>query len=74
MAIAGLGQGLSVALWLGSWVVVAYVLAGIVVWQLALRPIEEEDMARRFGSAYADYRRAVRCWVPRLTPYRPVAV
>jgi protein-S-isoprenylcysteine O-methyltransferase Ste14 len=70
MAIAGLGQGLAVALWLGSWLVLAYVLAGAAVWQVVLRPVEEEDLARRFGGAYAAYRREVRCWWPRLRPYR----
>ena len=73
MAVAGLGQGAAVAVWLGSWLVLAYVLAGAGVWQLVLRPIEEEDLARRFGAVYAEYQRAVRCWWPRLTPYRPGA-
>jgi protein-S-isoprenylcysteine O-methyltransferase Ste14 len=73
MAVAGLGQGAAVAVWLGSWLVLAYVLAGVAVWQVVLRPVEEEDLARRFGAGYADYRRAVRCWWPRLTPYRPTA-
>jgi protein-S-isoprenylcysteine O-methyltransferase Ste14 len=71
MAVAGLGQGAAVAVWLGSWLVLTYVLAGAALWQLLLRPVEEEDLARRFGAAYADYRRAVSCWWPRLSPYRP---
>ena len=70
MAVAGLGQGAAVAVWLGSWLVLAYVVAGIAVWQVVLRPIEEDDLARRFGASYARYQRAVRCWWPRLTPYR----
>ena len=70
MAVAGLGQGAAVAVGLGSWLVLAYVLAGAAVWQLALRPVEERDLAERFGAAYERYRGAVRCWRPRLTPYR----
>lgn len=71
MAIAGLGQGAAVAVWLGSWIVLAYVAGGIVVWQWLLRPVEERDLAQRFGRAYEEYRKAVRCWLPRLTPFRP---
>ena len=70
MAIAGLGQGAAVGVWLGSWTVLAYVGAGAAVWQLVLRPVEERDMAERFDGAYEAYRRGVRCWLPRLTPYR----
>jgi protein-S-isoprenylcysteine O-methyltransferase Ste14 len=49
------------------------VLAGAAVWQLVLRPVEERDLALRFGAAYERYRRAVGCWRPRLTPYRTAA-
>lgn len=70
MAVAGLGQGAAVGVWLGSWVVLAYVCAGAAVWQLVLRPVEERDLAQRFGAAYERYRSAVRCWLPRVSPYR----
>lgn len=70
MAIAGIAQGVAVGIVLGSWVVVAYALAGAVVWQVVVRPWEEADLRRRFGSAYDDYRAAVRCWIPRLRPVR----
>lgn len=65
MVVAGLGQGLCVALWLGSWSVAAYVVAGGLVWQLLVRPAEENDLLEKFGGEYADYRARVRCWVPR---------
>jgi hypothetical protein len=32
MVVAGLGQGLAVALWFGSWAVLAYVLVGGIIW------------------------------------------
>ncbi len=64
MAVGGLAQGAAVGLLLGSPLVLAYVLAGALVWQVMVRPLEEHDLARRFGDAYEDYRRAVRCWVP----------
>lgn len=66
MAIAGLGQGLAVAIWLGSWAVLAYVIAGILVWQWVARPAEERDLEARFGDEYRAYRGAVRCWIPRM--------
>jgi len=69
MVIAGLGQGLAVALWLSSWVVVAYVVLGGLIWQYVVRPAEERDLHEKFTSEYAQYQRSVRCWVPRLTPY-----
>lgn len=65
MVVAGLGQGLAVAVWLGSPLVLAYVAAGALVWQFLVRPAEEDDMLARFGPKYEEYRRTVRCWVPR---------
>jgi len=70
MAVAGLGQGLMVGLGMGSAAVLLYVLAGTLLWQWLIRPREEADLLQRFGPAYARYQRAVRCWVPRLRPYR----
>ena len=70
MAIAGLGQGLAVVLWLGSWSGLVYVAAGVLVWQYAARPPEERDLAIRFGDSYERYRQSVRCWWPRLRPYQ----
>jgi protein-S-isoprenylcysteine O-methyltransferase Ste14 len=69
MAVAGLGQGLVAGLGMGSVAVLLYVLAGTLLWQSLIRPREEQDLLHRFGPAYARYRQAVRCWVPRLRPY-----
>lgn len=70
MAIAGLGQGMAVALLSGSALVAAYVLLGSALWQWVARPLEEEDLARWFGEEYARYRAEVSCWVPRRAPYQ----
>jgi len=70
MAIAGLGQGLSVGLGLGSWTVIAYVILGIAIWNYIVRPSEEADLERTFGDAFVRYRQRVSCWVPRLRSYR----
>lgn len=71
MAIAGLGQAAAVGMLLGSPATVAYSVAGLVVWDQVVRPIEEEDLRRRFAAQFEHYRAHVACWRPRLTPYQP---
>jgi protein-S-isoprenylcysteine O-methyltransferase Ste14 len=70
MAIAGLGQGLAVVLWLGSWVGLLYVAMGVWVWQYVARPPEERDLNARFGASYERYRQSVRCWWPNVRRFR----
>lgn len=70
MAVSGVGQGFAVALFLGSPLVVLYALMGSLVWQLIFRPLEEEDLARRFGPEYDIYCREVKCWIPRKRRYQ----
>ncbi len=69
MAVSGLLLGAAVGWWLGSWGTLAMVVAGGVLWHVMVRPIEERDLAARFGPTYAAYRAAVRCWIPRWPPY-----
>ena len=64
MAVAGAVQTVGVGLWFGSWLVVASAVAGAAVWNTFIRPVEEEDLARRFGDEYVAYRDSVRCWIP----------
>jgi protein-S-isoprenylcysteine O-methyltransferase Ste14 len=70
MVIAGLGQGVSVGLLFGSWVVFAYVSLGAGIWQWIVRPAEERDLLAVFGDSYASYVRHVKCWIPRRQEYR----
>jgi protein-S-isoprenylcysteine O-methyltransferase Ste14 len=53
---------------LSSWLVVAYALAGSLVWNSVVRPLEEADLEGRFGDEFRRYRSSVRCWWPRLMP------
>jgi protein-S-isoprenylcysteine O-methyltransferase Ste14 len=66
MAVAGIGQGVAVGIWLGSWPVIAYAVAGGAIWHWIIRPLEERDLVQRFGEPYERYRAAVRCWLPRM--------
>jgi protein-S-isoprenylcysteine O-methyltransferase Ste14 len=66
MAAAGIVQGAAVGLIVSSWLVVVYALLGSLIWNYAVRPLEEADLEERFGGAYRRYRDAVRCWVPRV--------
>lgn len=65
MAVAGIAQGVAVGMLLGSWLVVVYALLGSLLWNYAVRPLEEADLEARFGDRFRRYRDQVRCWVPR---------
>lgn len=64
MAIAGIGQGIAIAIVFVSVPILVYSFLGALMWHLVVRPFEERDMAERFGDSYADYRRNVSCWIP----------
>ncbi len=66
MAIAGIGQGVSVGIILGSYLVVLYSLTGAILWHWMVRPVEEQDLEMRFGKSYLQYKSKIRCWLPRL--------
>ena len=69
MVVAGLGQGLAVALWSGSWAVCVYVLVGGLIWEYLVRPAEERDLQNAFGDEFATYCQHVRCWIPRASAF-----
>jgi protein-S-isoprenylcysteine O-methyltransferase Ste14 len=71
MAAAGIAQGILLAVALGSWITLVYSLFGGMFWHVFVRPIEEEDLERRFGAPYRAYVAAVPLWRPRLGPWRP---
>jgi protein-S-isoprenylcysteine O-methyltransferase Ste14 len=66
MAIAGLGQGMAISLFFNSIHLLTYAIIGALIWQLVVRPIEEKNMSLRFGEEYEEYRRKIRCWIPRI--------
>lgn len=66
MAVAGIAQAVGVGLMLGSWLVVLYALAGSLIWNWVVRPLEEADLEARFGAEFVAYQERVACWVPRV--------
>ncbi len=64
MAVAGVGQILSISLCFGSWPILIYGIVGGLAWHFIVRPIEEHDLSRKFGDEYEVYRKRVRCWIP----------
>lgn len=70
MAVAGIVQGAAVGIILQAWLVVAYAVVGSLVWNYAVRPLEESDLKKRFGDDFQQYRDAVRCWIPRVSKTR----
>ena len=65
MAIAGIVQGVSMGVLIGSWLVVVYALVGSLLWNWLIRPHEEADLYERFGDEYREYAKRVYCWWPR---------
>jgi protein-S-isoprenylcysteine O-methyltransferase Ste14 len=66
MAAAGIVQGAAVGIILHSWLVIAYAVAGSLVWNYIVRPLEEADLQERYGAEFERYREAVRCWIPQV--------
>jgi protein-S-isoprenylcysteine O-methyltransferase Ste14 len=59
------------ALWFGDPALLGY---AAVVWLAVAAFVlgyEEPHLTERFGEEYADYRNAVRAWIPRLHPWTP---
>lgn len=71
MAISGLGQGVAIALIFQSLPVLVYCALGGCMWQFVVRPLEEHDLANRFGKAYSQYQRQVGCWLPSWPGFEP---
>ena len=74
LVIAGIGQGLAAGLIVGSYLVLLYVAVGVAIWNFVLRPIEEADLAHRFGRSYIDYFQSIHAWLPSLRPYRSMII
>lgn len=70
MQLGAIAALLGVAALYRSWALLAYAVDLVLLSQLLFLRHEEAELGQRFGPAYARYRAAVRCWLPRLHPYR----
>lgn len=70
MAVFGVIQGICIAIILGSYGVLLYTAAGAFFWNYFIRPKEEQDLEERFTAPYLHYKNNVKCWVPRMKPYK----
>lgn len=58
------------ALLFQSWALLIYLLVFIVINAFYFPLSEEKGLLKRFGEDYADYKRNVPRFIPRLTPYK----
>ena len=70
MQVGAIAALLGVAALYRSWALLVYAVDLVVLSQLLFLRQEQAELGARFGPAYHRYCAAVRCWVPRLTPYR----
>jgi protein-S-isoprenylcysteine O-methyltransferase Ste14 len=70
MAAGSLLQGYALGLYFGSPILLLYVYVGTLMWNYMARPWEEKDLEAKFGEAFLRYKREVRCWIPRLHPFK----
>ena len=47
-----------------------YLLVMFGIFNIFILAIEERELSNTFGESYQRYRKSVRRWIPRLTPYR----
>lgn len=69
MYLAVLAIILGQALLCGSWGLVAYAAIAFAAVFGFVKGYEEPTLTRTYGEQYLDYRRNVRGWLPRLTPW-----
>ncbi|GAA4942700.1 isoprenylcysteine carboxylmethyltransferase family protein [Streptomonospora halophila] len=70
MYVALTAVNIGEALLFGSWGVALWALVFWAVTAVFVRLYEEPTMARSFGAEYAEYRRNVPAWLPRLRPWQ----
>ena len=58
------------AILLKSWPIFIWMVVFVIINSIYFVLSEEPQLEERFGEAYADYKRNVPRWLPRLTPYR----
>jgi len=70
MQITGMSIGILRVLYQPTPAMVVYAFGLLLLTVCVFRPYEHRQMRRLFGAEYERYRRSVRNWIPKLTPYR----
>jgi protein-S-isoprenylcysteine O-methyltransferase Ste14 len=73
MSLGGVALLTGIALWHRSAVGLVFAAAMFLVVHLVAVHVEEPGLEKRFGDSYREYRRNVRRWLPRLTPWQPAS-
>ncbi len=70
MSLGGAFFMTGIALWHRSALGLGLAAALFLVFHLVAVYLEEPGLEKRFGDSYREYRRNVRRWVPRITPWQ----
>ena len=70
MSVGGVVLLTGIALWYRSAFGLGFAAAMFLVTHLVVVYVEEPGLEKRFGDSYREYRRNVRRWLPRITPWR----
>jgi protein-S-isoprenylcysteine O-methyltransferase Ste14 len=73
MSLGGVVLLTGIALWHLSAFGLGLAAAVFLVAHLVVVYAEEPGLEKRFGDSYREYRRNVRRWLPRVTPWQPIA-
>ena len=72
MSLGGVVLMTGIALWYRSAFGPVFAAAMFLVAHLVAIHVEEPGLEKRFGDSYREYRRNVRRWLPRVTPWQPI--
>lgn len=61
------------SLYFQSWPLVLWMLTFFIGNTIYFPLVEEKGLEKRFGDAWLEYRRNVRRWIPRLSPWQPAS-
>ena len=72
MSLGGVFLLTGIALWHRSAFGLGFTAAWFLMVHLMVIYVEEPGLEKRFGDSCREYRRNVRRWLPRVTPWRPI--
>src|SRR5262249_7299944 len=70
MSLGGVVLLAGIALWQRSALGLGLAAVLFLVFHLVVVYLEEPGLEKRFGDSYREYRRNVRRWLPRITPWQ----